>query len=189
MLEKQNMDDTTKKDDTSAEVYIVSELGKLRYEIEHNVMKKIFFNYTKKFIMKIREEGVAYDLYKSLFEANGMDFPYEKDEFSMDELKLGDNTFLLLLELPKPEYVPLCYRMYFIYKDDFSDTAMFTIERGISGGFLCSWNKEGVHNNYLNMASPEWKENIVLMKLNEASIIEDLYNNRATRAERDYLWN
>lgn len=188
MFENKKMDDTTNNDNTNAEIYIVSELGKLRHEIEHNIIKNVFFKHTKKFVTKILEEGFAYELYKSIFESVGMDVPYEKDEFNVEMLNLDEDTFHILLELPKPEYVPLCYRMYFIFKNDFSDTAMYTIERGLSSGFICGWNKEGEHENYHNITSPEWEENIGPMKEIEAIIIDELYNNRFNRVDRDDFW-
>jgi len=82
----------------------------------------------------------------------------------------------VILELPEPEYSNLCYRIYLAGDQSFSKKAYYTIEKGMTGGFLCMWDGDR-HVNLQRIASLEWSEKEVpLMRAVEARIVMDHFN-------------
>ena len=73
-------------------------------------------------------------------------------------MKIDEDNRLILLGLPSPECEPLCYRVYFLFNRDFTKKAYFTIEKGMTGGFLCQWNELGLHINIGKINHPELEQ-------------------------------
>ena len=166
----------------AAKPYIISELGKIRYEIEHRLIRDAFFNDPPRLINTILREDGIYSLYDSVMKKVGIENPYEKNEFRVDAMKFDADNILVSLELPKPEYVPLCYRMHFACNSAFNKNHYYTIESSQVGGFLCQWFNKDIHASIHEIQSPEWKEYAGLMKGIEANIIIDLFNKDGNEA-------
>ena len=168
-----NKNDSNQQQETGTQFYIVSELGQIRYHIEHVVLRNEFFRNTMLLMMELMSDDGAYEFYDMCFKKTGVKNPYLKGEFSVNGGKIDENHLMVSLELPVPEYTPLCYRIYFISTIDFENPAMFTIERSLTDGFICGWDREQ-HINYHELKDPERKD-ANLMKATEGYVIFGLY--------------
>ena len=161
-----------------AQLYVASELGVLRYGIEHRVLRDLFYTATEAFLARLMAEKGAYGFYDQYWQLSEASNPYSESDFSVKGGKIDDDHIMVSLDLPEPEYTPLCYRIHYICRNDFSAPAMFTIERGVTGGFLCGWNSKGDHLNFSELKDPAINEYPELMRALEAKIIFDLYKEK-----------
>ena len=176
---KEQRREPAKEEQKKAEIYAVSELGVARYEIEHRVLRDLFFEDPAPMLsMLVNNEG-AYGVFDQCFKMAKAANPYKKSDFSVTSGKIDDDHIMVSLELPEPEYTPLCYRIYFVCRSDFTAPAMFTIERGVTDGFICGWNSKGDHLNFSKLKDPARKENPGLMRAMEVNIILDLYKEQS----------
>lgn len=131
----------------SAKSYLSSQLGKDRYYVEHVMFRRFFADRPKELTDILLGNNGGYGLYRSCYEQLAADFPYTPEDFVVKRLKAGSGCTALCICLPKPEFTPICYRVYFVFNEDFSKTEYYTIERSpISGGFLCRWDGD-LHEN------------------------------------------
>ena len=154
--------------------------GQIGYNIQHIILRDLFYKAPKAFASKISNMFLA-DLYTEMYVENKSTSPYTLSDFYINKMMIDDNHFLACCELPKPKYTPLCYRIYILFNKDFADIAYFTIEKGPydNGGYLCSWDAKKNHLNYHQIDDLEWapeKERIMIAI--ETRIIVDLYMNR-----------
>ena len=158
-----------------AEMYLVSEHGKARYQIEHIALRDNFFRIPKATMGTVLEENGLHNLYRHAFNNLGIRFPYSPADFEVSGLKFDGDSLLVLMELPAPEYSHLCYRIYMVSDSKCEHLEYYTIERGMTGGFLCKWDHDK-HTLLNELASPAWTENEGVMRAIEAKIIMDMYN-------------
>ena len=158
-----------------AEMYMVSELGKARYQIEHIALRDNFFRIPQATMGTVLEENGLYNLYRHAFGNLGIKFPYRPADFKVSGMKFEEDNLLVLMEMPQPEYSHLCYRIYLVSDAQCKHLEYYTIERGITGGFLCKWEHDQ-HNLLHELASPAWGEREGIMRAIEAKIIMDMFN-------------
>lgn len=134
--------------------FVASETGKLRYAIEHQILREHFFSEPKKTAALVASENWIFLLYENVFKSQGIEMPYTPEDFSVKTAKISEQTCYACIELPEPEFVPLCYRIYILFDMDFRMLSYYTIERGRKRGFLCEWDKNGNHINYHGVNTP-----------------------------------
>lgn len=144
----------TRDEQARPRFYLDSELGKLRYELEHRILPYQFYNNTKSFIRAQLGEGGTFGLYSYIFERAGLANPYTSADFSVNAGKVDEGIYLLTLRLPYPEYMPLCYRIHMVWDEEFGHLAYYTMERSLKDDFLCGWTADGVHTNYGPVENP-----------------------------------
>ena len=164
-----------------AEIYLVSELGRARYEIEHVALRDNFFRAPMDVMLSLAPEGRLFNMYSDLFKAGGLPFRYSKEDFGAEGMNFGDGNLLLRMELPKPEYTHLCYRIYMVCSKNCDRLEYYTIERGMEGGFLCRWDHDQ-HTLLHNLAEPDMSGQPAVMKLIEIKLIMDMFEGKDAAA-------
>ncbi len=127
----------------------------IRYTFEHRALPQWFFEDKEMFIgTLLHDKNVLYRVINSMFEGEGVENPYIEDDFEVVVSKVTDDVKMLKIVFPEPEEEPLCYSSYMFFDDNFEKISYFCIEKGNTYGedypFVCSWTKEGEHENYGN---------------------------------------
>ena len=129
---------------------------KILYEFEHKLLPKWAYN-SVDFFNDLVNKGIKETLYraiKSVYDNHKEECPYREDDFSGFSTRLDVDTFVIVLRLPKPEEVPMCYCALLYMDLNTKRIAYYTMEKGKDPidereiQFLCGWDKEGNHNNY-----------------------------------------
>lgn len=164
--------------------YMASSLGKARYDIEHRMLWQHFFAQREKTIAILCAKDGLFTLYRKVLEENCVHNPYGREDFHVRYSEIGNNLRIYTLELPSPEHVPLCYRIYMLFDSNRPFSEYYTVERGIEGGFLCGWAANGCHGIYCSISSPEWTLGDHDFKAaQETDLVIDLYKKAY---EREY---
>lgn len=162
------------------DVYTSSEHGTARYRTEHVLIRDMFFRQPQLVVNVLEKEGGAFELYRKCYEFNGLECPYQPKDFRMLIYDCSNNGKIICVHFPKPEYMPLCYRVYFAFTEDFSKLEYYTIEISLKNdGYLCKW-VGGIHENIHHIAAPEWKENAGIWQATEMKIVTDLFETGKT---------
>ena len=159
-------------------------IGDIRYQIEHITTRRQFFRNPQLFMRAILNANGAYGLYAAVLNRVGVQCPYSEADFGLRTMQLGEGGLLVLLTLPEPERMPLCYRMYFVCDANGERAAMYTVEKSMEGGFICGWTNTEVHLNYQSLKDPRWNGPTAgIMMSTEATIILDLYHKQLPNAQ------
>ena len=139
--------------------HIVSEIGKARYFFEHRLLREQFYSNTRQFINAILKEDGIYKMACFVAQLSHVDNPYCQADFHVDSTRWNSDINIVGIELPAPQFTPLCYRIYLFFSDDYTNLGYYTIECGMrSNGFLCGWSSEGIHYNYHEIEKPAWED-------------------------------
>ncbi len=127
----------------------------IRYTFEHRALPQWFFEDKEQFIgLLFHDKNVLYRVINGMFEDEGIINPYTEDDFSIAASKVTDDVKMFKIVFPEPEEEPLCYCSYMFFDDDFEKISYFCIEKGNEHGedypFVCSWTKDGAHQNHGN---------------------------------------
>jgi len=170
----------------TGKLFIRSEYGKVRYQIESTIIIDQFYDTPKEFVAFLRNGGL-YDFYDGFMKYYKVQNPYKKEQFHVSEIQTSDGYSIICAELPKPEYALLCYRMYFVCDASFTQNALYTIEKEFTGGALFLWSKTS-RRKMQNITSPEWSaENRNQRRVAEIESIAKLYYAEKVGGRRDYL--
>lgn len=111
--------------------HIGSPLGFLRYEIEHKIIRSFFFDNPETFIgALIQSNNTIFEIYDDAFQKAGINNPYSSKDFCVKGVRFDPDGFFMRINLPKPEFFPLCYRIYLVCDLEFKNAEFYTIERG-----------------------------------------------------------
>ncbi len=157
--------------------YIVSDVGKARYEFEHQILRDQFYLHPGQLIQYIMRENGLYQFASVIEQKTSWTNPYHAEDLHVDALRWNSDISLVSIELPEPEYTPLCYRIHMFFSDDYSKLRYYTIEISFDGSAcLCGWDQNGNHLNYHRIESAAWPEGKKgLWKAIEANILIDLH--------------
>ena len=159
-----------------AATFADSSLGKTRYEIEHRMLWQHFYGDRQRLLALLDSRDGLYTLYKKVFESHNSTCPYPPETFRVSQAVKGNSLIIYSLELPKPEFTGLCYRIYLLVDSDSNASRYYTVEQGQKEGFLCGWDQSGSHLNYGSVDNPEWavgeREFQLIM---ETDIVMDVY--------------
>ena len=168
----------TNSDNGYAPSFMSSEIGRHRYRFEHSYLRDKFFADPEEIMNILLVENSLYILYEGLFKYTEINNPFHPEDFAVNVARFDGDHVLMMLKMPDPVYVPLCYRIYLLSDISFEKTAYYTIEKGATGGFLCGWTQQS-HLNYDHLKNPEFEESERgFMLALEANIIIDLYRKR-----------
>ncbi|MCR5503793.1 MAG: hypothetical protein K6F53_12380, partial [Lachnospiraceae bacterium] len=115
-------------------LYMVSELGRALYQIEHVGLRDHFFNDPESVLAMVSKKDGIFDFINFVLMKNGIKNPYRASDFSVNGLKIDEDNSLILIEFPEPEFTPLVYRMYFAFNKTFTKKEIYTIEAAVNGG-------------------------------------------------------
>lgn len=124
-----------------------SRIIKARYKAEQVLMNDYLHRDTRLFLNALINDNKMYDLYKAVLEGECGICPYDKSQFRTESMNT-EGFILVCVDLPEPETEPLCRRIYFVCNGDYEKAMYFTVEKGISGTFLCSRDRDGNHYTY-----------------------------------------
>ena len=79
--------------------------GQIGYNIQHIILRDLFYKAPKAFASKISNMFLA-DLYTEMYVENKSTSPYTLSDFYINKMMIDDNHFLACCELPKPKYTP-----------------------------------------------------------------------------------
>ena len=129
--------------DLTEHPYAATLVGRVRHEVEYNFIHKYFYSNPTGFIDSITDEHGFVIMYcTALKEHKLRKIPYWNDDFGLDLKKMDSGDYLIIVELPAPEFEQLNYRMYFLFSADFKRIAYYTVERVPDGAELCLWDKD-----------------------------------------------
>ena len=124
-------------------------LARMRYYFEHNVLPRYFHDDPANMLSVMKDVG-AYRLWASLADENGVDYPYQEEDFNLRWYE-PDGVTVLLIEMPRPETSPDCFRIYMVYDPAAGSAGYYTVEYDNFMGetaFLCGWTADMTHMNY-----------------------------------------
>jgi len=154
----------------------VSDIAQVRYQVEHALLPQLFHESPRELLDLLEIEGGLCGLYRQTFASAGVAFPYTPMDFNVTGMSLGDDYRILSLFPPAPENPPLCHRIHLVYDASYGRLGYYTIERGQSGGYLCFWDKDGVHHNMNHIETPGNTDALFLAM--EAVVIGKLHEER-----------
>ena len=127
----------------------------IRYTFEHRLLPQWFFEDKERFVaVLLKDKGLLFDVINEIFQKENVKNPYTPDQFDIEPARLTDELLMVKIIFPEPEEEPLCYCSYLFFDLAFENPAFFCIEKGNAYSddrpFVCSWTKEGVHQNHGN---------------------------------------
>lgn len=158
-------------------LYFTSDVGKIRYAFEHQILRDQFFSNPSQLIRILMVKDGLYELSSIISQKMAWNNPYSRENIQVDVLRWNGDINLISIQFPEPEYSPLCYRVHLFFSDDFSTLGYYTIECGIDdNAFLCAWDKADNHKQYNEIKSAVWPdEQKGLWKAIEAHVLIDLH--------------
>ncbi|MBE6129113.1 MAG: hypothetical protein E7185_07545 [Erysipelotrichaceae bacterium] len=133
----------------------MSKEKEIRYFIEHQLVRKWFFEEGKQFTGTLAEHNEIFPrMVRQIFYENGCEYPYTDDQFTVAALHLEGDIYCISIGMPEPEYEGECHQILMIFDRSFSSQAYFTIEYGQSLiedqtlRYCCEWTEKGEHLNY-----------------------------------------
>lgn len=124
-------------------------LERMRYFFEHDVMPRYFHEDPQVMLDVLKERGI-YPLWSVLADENGVEYPYQEEDFSLSWYDVNGAT-VLQIGMPAPEVSPQCFRIYMVYDPATGSAGYYTIEYDNLLGetaFLCAWTADRTHMNY-----------------------------------------
>lgn len=130
-----------------------------RYYIEQTYLPHVLFKNErlgKSFLTGLMEDGgkMMHTLFDSIYKTRDEDCPYSADQFSVktEEVAVKDTVAkfcVVTVDLPKPEEMLLCSRIFICFGPSFEKLRYFLVERSFDSEFaLCHRDGEGAHLNY-----------------------------------------
>ena len=159
--------------DSDIKLYTESEEAMIEYEIQHKILRDLFFMNTPS-VMGAMSVDTVFEIYNTDFIIHGRTNPYSKYAFDIDLFR-EDEILIARIHLPIPHYSPLCHRIYLVYDLETNKRRYYTIERGYYSEFICEWRGNN-HINHHEIESVDWadEERNIMLEV-EASIIYDLF--------------
>lgn len=125
-------------------------LKQARYYFEHNALPRYFYEDPANMLDVLGRVGV-YRLWCSLADENGVDYPYQAEDFTENRYVTDGGATLLQIVMPKPEDKPLCFRIYLAYDPETGKAGYYTAEyENLLGDdcFICGWTEAHDHVNF-----------------------------------------
>jgi len=166
------------------QLYMVSELGKALYQIEHILLRNQFFSDPKKLVAAISNGHNLFELFQYVMGKINIKIPYDPSDFVVHLDRVTPGIDMLILTLPTPEYTPLCHRIYLLFDSEFKNLSYYTVECGIDTDYLCMWVND-THVNIQSIAKRESNKEEGFMLAIEAYIIGEHYKERFGLSEKD----
>lgn len=125
----------------------------VRYYFEHRLLPQAFYEAPIGLMESLRKDGL-YDRWKSYTAGLGFSGPYSGADFGVRDMMQDSGIRMMLLTMPKPESMLLCYRIYLCFDPSSGTAAYYTAEYDLVEGFfdegclLCGWKPGGTHQYY-----------------------------------------
>lgn len=101
-----------------------------RYIYEHRLLPHWLFDLKEKFVMSmIKNPSIIYEMLQGTFDQNGVECPYQKEQFIVTPGRFTDSVTVIKLTFPEPEEHPLCYAAFIFFDEDFQSLSYITVEK------------------------------------------------------------
>ena len=130
-----------------------AELFDVRYHFEHRLLPQAFYQAPLETMESLREEGL-YERWSRYTAERGFDADYPAEAFGTREITGEDGIRMLVLTMPQPEKMLLCYRIYLCLDPKTGTAAYFTAEYDIYEGYfdpgclICGWKQDRTHQYF-----------------------------------------
>ena len=102
----------------------MSKEKEIRYFIEHQLVRKWFFEEGKQFTGTLAEHNEIFPrMVRQIFYENGCEYPYTDDQFTVAALHLEGDIYCISIGMPEPEYEGECHQILMIFDRSFSSQA------------------------------------------------------------------
>ena len=98
-----------------------------RYYFEHKMIPQLFYEDPEQLMGFLRENG-PFTLWERFTGQNNVDVTYSADEFELKEFPQEDGMQILMISMPDPPELPLCFRIYLCYDPATKEGTVFTME-------------------------------------------------------------
>lgn len=143
---------------------------------EHKIIPGYFYDDSINFIAALTDnQKLIFTTFNDICGQENIENQFQESDFACEFIKMDEKGDWLgaKLHFPLPSETPLCYEMYLFFDREFKRKGCYTLEfntairkivnetpmpngriqrhttlRNENCGFLCSWTKEQVHNNY-----------------------------------------
>lgn len=139
-----------------------------RYQFEVFYLTSLFYQNPEKLIKEIKEYNsklytLMEECYIEINKQNGssIQIPYKPDDFNVKDIFINFKTICVCIEMPKPERMPLCHRIYLVCNLDYTNCQYFAAEEDPHCIFFCGWTKNHSHENYGICVNVEDEYNII----------------------------
>ena len=159
-----------------ATTYEGSEMGIARFKVEREFLREYFYRNPTGLVADVTEEYGLHNLYVNYMRTLRVrSFPYKPEHFLIDTGKTERGDYLVIAELPEPEFANLCYRMYFLFNADFSHVAFFTVEREEDGVQLYLWDENKQRVAIGPIETGRWAEKTKEERDYELQLVNDVF--------------
>lgn len=150
----------------------------LRKRIENVLFKNKFIKDPFAFVEKfLNNSDFLFCVYESTFFKSGVPFLYNKSDFNITFYRFEGEIIVLRADLPKPELVGICYRIYFIIDNKKMSLGYYTIVETGTGIELVRHRSSQISKLTLIPESLQLGNNFGLLLAWEAIfILDDFFN-------------
>lgn len=164
--------------------YEATLLGRMRHQVERRFLPEYFFSNPTGFMSEFTDEYGFYVMYAVAFkECARKKIPYWNTDFATDVTKTDSGDYLAIAELPAPDLLGLCYRMYFLFDAGFEKLGLYTVELTEDGAQLCRWDADGNRITISAIETGPWREKSKEDKDAELQMVADSFNPDKLRDE------
>lgn len=124
-----------------------------RYVAEHRGIPILLFSrHGKLFLTDLIEHRGAAMVKAYRAAGMGRPCPWREEDFTVTVLPEtdgdGNEAVFIAVEMPEPEEITECRRVFLCCGGDGERRAYYTVEKSFACDMLCSWDAEGRHRDY-----------------------------------------
>jgi hypothetical protein len=147
-----------------------------RRKVEHEYLRDYYYKNPTGLVADVTDEFGLHNLYVNFMKIEKMrKFLYKPKDFLIDTGKTERDDYLVIAELPEPEEVGLCYRMYFLFDAKFEHRAFFTVEREEEGAQLYLWDEDKKQVPIAPIETGRWAEKTKEERHAELQLVNDVF--------------
>lgn len=132
-----------------------------RYQVEHQGIPSLLYTCAEGEFLDLlleKQRNVMVLLYQ--IADPGTPCPYTVDDFAMEVHAMkedrDDDRIIVVIDMPEPEDFTDCERVFLCFHLHSEKAGYYTVEKSLWSNMLCSWTREGAHENLGD--APETKE-------------------------------
>ncbi|MDO4400977.1 MAG: hypothetical protein Q4D27_08535, partial [Coriobacteriia bacterium] len=166
--------------------YTVSELGRARYEVEHHQFRDFFLKNPTGFVDALMAEFGLCELHFEALKHFKVKTRYGAGPYKVATGENDYGGYILRGQLPKPEYLGLCYRFYLMFNADFSQLAYYIVERTEDGARLCEMTADGGMTVLKQAEVVDWAEAEREQRAAEIDYLARLFHGLPEKSEEEF---
>ena len=175
---KNKQTDTPQQEENATPTsYDTTRVGLARHAVEQEMLVEYFSKNPTALIDDITEEYGLATVFGNMYRAQKLHrSPYYADQYALDMKKTEFDDYLIIAELPKPEHLGLCYRLFFTFDAPFEHVALFMVEREEHGAALYRWDREKNRTAVGFVETGPWDEKTKEERAAELQMVSDAFH-------------